>query len=554
MINDTIYNHIEYTKLEDKILQTKILNRLQFITQNALAYFSFPSITTKRFIHCIGTMHLSSYMLENAMLNATNDAKNSFLKELKKVIQHIIKEHNLDLPLGGGISYFDNKELYQFAISTKSKSQREVYNIVLQAVRLAGLLHDVGHLPFSHQVEYALKKVYNNLDSDITKLNTKELEFKEIYEKTTQNNTLVLHEAIANELINTLFSVELPQLLKPKQADYLKLIHQLTIFILEEKVYNGFDFKVLHQIISSTVDADRLDYINRDMLASGYIGGANDHIRITKQTILVKEKEVFHLSFLDMGLIDIEHMLEMRFNLYKKVIFNYGIAKTDALLENVVNYLSKKYFDSTIQITDDTLPSSISMLWNFLKETNLEKRLDLVSLLDENWLISLFKKEYFLIKNKKELTAEDQKYLLSFEEVLFGKRFFSATWKNLNELYNVLDFTTVERYKFRESFGYLSAVPLKTLQKRLDEFSAKYEKKEEETFIVYQVVSFNLGIQKEFSLYDGKKLIDIDEISTLRKRLKYSMRNTVPFYLYSNKKEITLEMKQELKQILFEIF
>ncbi len=78
LINDTIYNHIEYTKLEDKILQTKTLSRLQFITQNALAYFSFPSITTKRFIHCIGTMHLSSYMLENAMLNASNDAKNSF--------------------------------------------------------------------------------------------------------------------------------------------------------------------------------------------------------------------------------------------------------------------------------------------------------------------------------------------------------------------------------------------------------------------------------------------------------------------------------------------
>ena len=493
-------------------------------------------------------------MLESAMLNASNEAKNSFLKALKKVILHIIEEEKLELPLGGGVSYFDNKELYQFAISTKSKSQREVYNIILQALRLAGLLHDVGHLPFSHQVEYALKKVYNNLEAKNSKLGEKELEFKEIYEKTTQKSSLVLHEAIANELIDTLFQVELPQLLKIKQQDYLKLIHKLTILILQEKVYNGFDFKVLHKIISSTVDADRLDYINRDMLASGYIGGANDHIRITKQTILVKDKGIFHLSFLDMGLIDIEHMLEMRFNLYKKVIFNYGIAKTDALLENVVNYLSKKYFATTKKTTSENLTNSISMLWNFLKETNLEKRLDLVSLLDENWLISLFKKEYFLIKNKKAPTAEDKKYLVSFEEVLFGKRFFNATWKNLNELYNVLEFTTVERYKFRESFGYITDNRLKILQKRLDEFSAKYEKIYEDTFIVYQVVSFSLGIQKEFSLYDGENLINIDEISTLRKRLKQSMQNTVPFYLYTNKKIITQDMKEELKAILFETF
>jgi len=493
-------------------------------------------------------------MLENALLNASNEAKNSFLKALKKVIQHIIEEDKLDIPLGGGVSYFDNKELYQFAISTKSKSQREVYNIILQALRLAGLLHDVGHLPFSHQVEYALKKVYNNLNNDISKLGEKELEFKNIYDTTTQNNTLVLHEAIANELIDTLFQVELPQLLKVKQQDYLKLIHKLCIFILQEKVYNGFDFKVLHKIISSTVDADRLDYINRDMLASGYIGGANDHIRITKQTILVKEAGTFHLSFLDMGLIDIEHMLEMRFNLYKKVIFNYGIAKTDALLENVVNFLSKKYFASTKKNTPENLTNSIAMLWNFLKEKNLEKQLDLVSLLDENWLISLFKKEYFIIKNKKNLTTEDKKYLVSFEEVLFGKRFFSATWKNLNELYNVLEFSTVERYKFRESFGYITENRLKILQQRLDVFSAKYEKENEDTFIVYQVVSFSLGIQKEFSLYDGTHLVNIDEISTLRKRLKQSMQNTVPFYIYSNKKAISSAMKEELKAILFEIF
>lgn len=115
---------------------------------------------------------------------------------------------------------------------------------------------------------------------------------------------------------------------------------------MEEQTFEGFDFKVLHEFVSSTVDADRLDYINRDMLASGYITGPNDHIRITKQAVLVEKENIFHLSFYDMSLIDIEHMLEMRFNLYKKVIFNHGIAKTDTLLENVVQYLSDKYFES----------------------------------------------------------------------------------------------------------------------------------------------------------------------------------------------------------------
>ena len=85
LINDTIYNHIEYTKLEEKMLQTKIVNRLQFITQNALAYFSYPSITTKRFIHSLGTMHLSSFMFKNALLNADKKTKTTFYLYQKKL-------------------------------------------------------------------------------------------------------------------------------------------------------------------------------------------------------------------------------------------------------------------------------------------------------------------------------------------------------------------------------------------------------------------------------------------------------------------------------------
>ena len=79
---------------------------------------------------------------------------------------------------------------------------------------------------------------------------------------------------------------------------YLKLIKRLAILILEEQVFEGFDFKVLHEFVSSTVDADRLDYINRDMLASGLYNRTNDHIRITKQSCLVQKELYFYLSFM----------------------------------------------------------------------------------------------------------------------------------------------------------------------------------------------------------------------------------------------------------------
>ena len=423
LVNDTIYNHIPYTKLEDKILQTKILNRLQFITQNALAYFSYPSITTKRFIHSLGTMHLSSYMFKNSLLNANKETKNQFLKDLKKVIKQIVKEQKLNINLDD-LSYFDNKALYEFTIPTKTKKDRAVYIILLQTIRIAALMHDVGHLPFSHQVEYALKKIYTNLIKEDT-CEKKQLEFINLYENITKNSKLVLHEAIGKELVKLLFEFEIFDFIKDsEEKELIKLIKTLCIYILEDKVYKNFDFSTIHKIIDSTVDADRLDYINRDMLASGYITGPNDHIRITKQAVLVKENNSYFLSFFDMGLIDIEHMLEMRFNLYKKVIYNHGIAKTDALLENVVQYLSAKCFNDKNKIENPL--NCISMLWNFQKEKDSDKKLDIISVLDENWLISLFKNEYFNLKNKKELSHAEKKYKYCFEEVLFGKRFFRS--------------------------------------------------------------------------------------------------------------------------------
>ncbi|NQY92989.1 MAG: hypothetical protein HRT43_02375 [Campylobacteraceae bacterium] len=63
-----------------------------------------------------------------------------------------------------------------------------------------------------------------------------------------------------------------------------------------------------------------------------------------------------------------------------------------------------------------------------------------------------------------------------------------------------------------------------------------------------------MGIEKDFSLFDGEKMVLLDEVSTLRKRLKQSMGNTVPFYIYMNNEEISLDMKKDLKAILVDTF
>jgi len=74
----------------------------------------------------------------------------------------------------------------------------------------------------------------------------------------------------------------------------------------------------------------------------------------------------------------------------------------------------------------------------------------------------------------------------------------------------------------------------KILQEKLEYLCKKYENNKDEIYFTYRIVSLNIGIDKDFCLYDGEELVKIDQISTLRKRLKKSILNTIPFYIFTN--------------------
>ncbi len=545
MINDTVYGHIPYSGLEEKFLQSRIVNRLLFISQNALAYFAFPSVSTKRYIHSIGTMHIVSHMFKHAILNTSSKHRQRFFKQARNEIKRLVSIH--DLPVDLSSLTFDDKALLGFSVALDPKEQT-TYMILLQALRLGGLLHDVGHLPFSHQTEYAMEKLYEEI-SAVRSPNKEQKRFLAFYRHFTHNAETVLHESIGYAYLDMLFNQEVYERSNTSKA-LVTLYYHLVTHILDDKVTDSFAYGVMHEFISSTIDADRIDYINRDLLASGYVTSSSDLIRIATQTVIIRDQGVFRLAFFASALYDIEHILETRFNLYKKVFSTHNISRLDRLLEKVITSLSKKYLASPSK--EKKQYETIAMMWKVFETKHPGKQLDLISQLDENWLISLFKSEYFKIKYQKNNSYEDRFYLKAFEDILFGKHHFRSLWANLSEFYSLLAFSKEERFAFREKFGTISEKKKILLSVKLSDTLRAYEANE--VFYAYSIVSLSIGIEKKFLLYDGDKVLKIDEISTVRKRLRTSLNNTVPFFLFTTQKELPVSLRKELKKIVILIF
>src|SRR5690606_27404036 len=98
-ISDSIHGSIQISEIEKQIISTQVFNRLHHVLQNSTAYLTFPSNTTSRFAHSIGTMHLGGEIFKYGITNATNENTEEFFEMIKEYLEEIISKYEFQQDL-----------------------------------------------------------------------------------------------------------------------------------------------------------------------------------------------------------------------------------------------------------------------------------------------------------------------------------------------------------------------------------------------------------------------------------------------------------------------
>ena len=577
-IADTNHETVLLSEYEKEIISTKLFNRLHHISQNSTAYLTFPSNRTKRFEHSIGTMKLCGDIFYNAICNTSPEIIKQLFDEIEKVIiNKIVTEKILDnadkyRPIIGDDNLANNgrslKNFEQYDIdnifynrsipSNLKEKQKFLYLIIFQSIRFCGLLHDIGHPPFSHITENSMNKIYQMLkkkenESELTKREKEYIEIIGSYNE--RNNDFQLHEKMGMKMIDKLFS----QMLFSENLSYNKLnfsekyfkiiVIELTKLIFKEENV----LKPLHNIVAGTIDGDRLDYVNRDIANSGISNGKIEYNRLISSCkfddVEIKNDKKLEVIYNFKTINTIEDFFWKRWYLYKNIINHHRVSKTDAILQNCIELIIKDYLSlkdgNSIEEENKVLPDDISGLWRAIKFAySNNEYFDVLIQWDDNWLITVLKKYYF---NDRFDKKEPLSYML--EEFLSNKKNYwsiieqnldltciemSKQYQKINEKYHL----NYKNRKMHVIFAYLDSVFDEKIDIKniMDKFIEKeYNSKIESFFIVSK--KLKTGLDLEPIIYNFDETFSLSEFSNIKSILDVERSNYPYFYIYLKLKE-----------------
>lgn len=407
-LNDSIHGLISLTEYERRIVSTIGFNRLHDVYQNSTVYLTFPTNRTKRFEHSIGTMKLCSDMFFQSLLNSTDSSLSEFFeifdREYAKILDRLrqqmdVCEEKLGSRLPEAMPQIELDKLRHSLIPNNIPDQYKVIHLILiQSIRAAALLHDIGHPPFSHIVEFVLKDVYLEYKDKAFSEEENAREFVDIMSKYFEGNKK-LHEQMGDEISEGILN----KIIEPISEDDEKYDENLFELLILESVKRIFAedgaFRYLHRIIDSSLDGDRLDYVTRDVISSGKDSGKIEYSRIINDMQLIVENgELFFCVPLKV-VSSVEDFVKRRYNSYKDIIYHHRVIKTDYILERIVKDLVKKHLNETVSETqrdsEVLIPFDISGLWFPLGDKKSAIKANALSQWNDSWLMTVLRQIYY---------------------------------------------------------------------------------------------------------------------------------------------------------------
>lgn len=241
VVRDPLWQNIRLEPAAVRIVDTPAFQRLRYVRQLGHAFLVYPGATHSRFEHALGTYHLACRALDN------------------------LRER-------GGLDGCPESDTL--------------------LIRLAALLHDIGHYPFSHALEEAAFPSHEALGA-----------------------AALMREPLAGALAES------------GVADAAAAVGA---------VITATSTHPLAGLVSGSIDLDKIDYLKRDALMCGVPYGEIDVDRLLACLVVVELDGRRRIGVLEKGLSALESLLFAKYQMYRNVYWHHAARSANAMFKRLV--------------------------------------------------------------------------------------------------------------------------------------------------------------------------------------------------------------------------